>query len=265
MRYWLELLIALPVAALPKRYWQSIDLPIANVAPASALLTMLAGLFVWMRSYWAYLVALRQSSAASILEVSKLQVAGTLPETADVSAVPGVIYMTAPIAFALFTPMGLFATYIVLSGLARSVSGWIGEPSGDPILTGIDRLGRKLFSTQQQRSRRVERAKLEKMDEPDRRYGGDWAGLADVDFVIVSARRKPDWTKGTWVITDEDGWFVLGEPFDRPMPNGLRTVYPLTAQTTLEPIRKSVSYRLPPLRPTARRAKDETPKQPAES
>ena len=69
-------------------------------------------------------------------------------------------------------------------------------------------------------------------DEPDRRYDGEWAGLTGVDFVIVAARRKPGWTKGTWVTTENDGWFVLGEPFDRPMPNGLRTIYPLTAQTT---------------------------------
>jgi hypothetical protein len=34
------------------------------------------------------------------------------------------------------------------------------------------------------------------------------------------------------------------------MPNGLRTIYPLTAQTTLEAVRKSVSYELPPMRPT---------------
>jgi hypothetical protein len=247
VKYWLELVIALPFALLPRRYWQSIDLPVPNVASASALLTMVVGLFVWMRGCWSYLVGLRQSSAASILDIATLQVAGKLPETAAVSAVPGVIYMTAPVAFAFFTPLGLLATYIVISGLARSVTGLIGEPSGDPILTGADALGRTLFHTKQQRALRVERAKLEKMDEPDRRYDGEWAGLPDADFVIVAARRKPGWTRGTWIIT-EDGWFVLGEPFDRPMPNGLRTIYPLTAQTTLEPVRKSVQYQLPPLR-----------------
>ena len=47
---------------------------------------------------------------------------------------------------------------------------------------------------------------------------------------------------GTWVITN-DGWFTLGEPFDRPTPNGLRTVYPLTLQTTTLAVhRKGVSY-----------------------
>jgi hypothetical protein len=158
------------------------------------------------------------------------------------------MYMTAPLQFIL-TPIGLLAAYMVLSGMTRVVSSYIDEALGDPILTGADALSRKLFTTQQQRSVRVAREKLERMEEPDRRYDGDWAGLTGVDFVIVAARRKPQWTKGTWVITD-DGWFVLGEPFDRPMPNGLRTVYPLTAQTTLEAVRKSVPYELPPLRKT---------------
>ena len=68
--------------------------------------------------------------------------------------------------------------------------------------------------------------------------------------MVVAARRKPGWVTGTWVITN-DGWFTLGEPFDRPTPNGLRTVYPLTLQTsTLEVLRKGVSYELPPLRST---------------
>jgi len=68
-------------------------------------------------------------------------------------------------------------------------------------------------------------------------------------------------------VTTDDGWFVLGEPFDRPMPNGLRTIYPLTTQNTLEAVRKSVPYQLPPLRPNTpkRRAEGETPKAPGES
>jgi hypothetical protein len=86
-----------------------------------------------------------------------------------------------------------------------------------------------------------------------------------VDFVVVSVRRKPGWTKGTWVITP-DGWYVLGEPFDRPMPNGLRTVYPLTLQNTLEAVRKSVQYELPPMRPSKTPMRSsETPKAARES
>ena len=249
MRPLVDRLLAIPCALLPKRYWQSFDLPMANMAPLSSWLTMLGGFVIGVPGYFAYLERLRGVKGASILEISKAQVEGRLAETAEVSAIPSVLYMTAPLQF-LFTPLGFLAGYMVLSGLARVVGSHIDEAHGDPILSGADWLGRRLFTSRQQRVVRVERARLERTDEPDRRYDADWAGLTGVDFVIVSARRKPGWSKGTWVITNEDGWFVLGEPFDRPMPNGLRTVYPLTAQTTLEAVRKSVQYELPPLRQT---------------
>lgn len=248
MRYWFDALLAIPCALLPKRYWQSFDLPMASMAPLSSWVTMIGGFVVGVPAYFAFLDLLRGVKGVSIYDISTAQVEGRLPETAEVSAIPSVLYMTAPVQF-LFTPLGFLAAYMVSTGLFRVVAAFVDEAEGDPVLTGLDTVGRRLFTKQQQRSVRVERQKLEKADEPDRRYNGEWAGLNGVDFVIVAARRKPGWTKGTWVITP-DGWYVLGEPFDRPMPNGLRTIYPLTAQTTLEAVRKSVSYELPPMRPT---------------
>ena len=251
-------LLAIPSALLPKRYWPSIDLPVANMAPVSSLLTMLAGFALGIRGYFAYLDAMRRVSGIGMLDIGKLQVEGHLPETAEVSAIPTALAAMAPLSFAFLTPLGLLATYLVLSGLVRSVSAYIDESHGDPVLTGLDWLGRRTFSSQQQRSARVARERLEGTEEPDRRYDGAWAGLEGVDFVIVSARRKPDWNKGTFVVTS-DGWFTLGEPFDRPTPNGLRTVYPLTLQTTaLEVLRKGVSYELPHLRRSIAR-RPETP------
>lgn len=218
----------------------------ANMAPVSSWVTMIGGFVIGVPAYFAFIEGLRHAPGASILEISKAQVEGRLPETAAVSAIPSVMYMTAPLQF-LFTPIGLLAAYMVLSGLVRIAGSFIDEAHGDPVLTGVDALWRKLFTTRQQRSVRVAREKLERMDEPDRRYDGAWAGLPDVDFVIVAARRKPQWIRGTFVITS-DGWFTLGEPFDRPMPNGLRTIYPLTLQRTNDVVRKSVEYELPPLR-----------------
>lgn len=151
------------------------------------------------------------------------------------------------ISYVFFTPRGLFSLYLVAAGFFRFGAWHVGEPHGDPILTLIDSTWRRLLTKQQVTRKQAERLALEREDEPDRRYHGDWAGLPGVDFVIVSARRKPGWTKGTYVITS-DGWFVLGDPFDRPMANGLRTVYPLTEHRTLEVLRKGVSYELPPLR-----------------
>ena len=218
-------MIAIPFAALPKRYWDSFDLPVANVAAASAMATLFAGAALGITGYFAHMrdvLAAREFTAPPFMFAVFL-------------------------GYVFFSPRGLFSLYLVVSGLLRAAASYTGEPFGDPILTGVDALGRGVFTSQQERSARVARARLEKIDEPDRRYDGEWAGLTGVDFVIVSARRKPGWTRGTWVITD-DGWFVLGEPFDRPMPNGLRTVYPLAAQNTLEAVRKSVNYELPPLR-----------------
>ena len=227
MRSLIDYLLAIPCALLPKRYWQSIDLPVPNVAAVSSMLTLFLGAGLGIDGFFAHMRA--------TLEPREFT--------------PPPYMLPAFFGYVFFTPRGLSSLDLVISGLLRAVSCYTGEPFGDPMLTGVDWLGRKTFTSQKERSARVERAKLEKIDEPDRRYNADWAGLTGVDFVIVSSRRKPGWTKGTWVTTD-DGWFVLGEPFDRPMPNGLRTIYPLTLQNTLEVVRKSVVYQLPPLRPT---------------
>ena len=174
------------------------------------------------------------------------------------------MWMVAPIAFAFFTPIGLFAVYLVASGWFRVVSWWIASPHGDPLLTGIDTLLHRRRVSAAARSKQRERLEAEGAEEPDRRYPGDWADVPDADFVIVAARRKPDWTAGTFVITP-DGWFTLGQPFDRPMPQGIRTVYPLTALVTLDVLRKGVAYELPPLRSHAprRRGAPAEPSRPA--
>jgi len=222
-------LIALPLAILagllPKRHWEDVDLPVRNLAFASALVTFWAGTAVGITgffSYMAYVLAQREWTAPPLM-------------------------LVVFISYVVATPRGLFALYLTATGFLRAVAWYTGEPFGDPILTGIDWLWRRRLSSARERSEAQARLALEKTDEPDRRYEGAWAGLDGVDYVVVAARRKPGWSKGTWVITG-DGWFVLGEPFDRPMPNGLRTVYPLTQQTTLEVLRKGVPYELPPLR-----------------
>jgi hypothetical protein len=239
MRYWLDLVIALPFAALPKRTWEDWDLPVVNVVFASSLLTLFAGTTLGITGFFAYI--------ERILRLSEF------------TAPPLMILVV--VSYVIGTPRGVFSLYLVFSGLVRAVAWYIGEPHGDPILTGIDSAWRRWRHAKDRRRQTDARLALEKRDEPDRLYDGAWAGLPDATYVVVAARRKPGWDKGTWVITN-DGWFTLGEPFDRPMPNGLRTVYPLTLQTsTLDVLRKGVSYELPPLRA----ARTETPRAPAES
>lgn len=224
-------LVAYPLAIvaglLPRRRWDAVDLPIQNVAFASGLATFFAGAALGITGYFAH------------MERALAQREFTLPP-----------FMLAEfIYYVLLTPRGLLSMYLLLSGGLRGIAAWIDEPLGDPVLTGFDELVSRSSRSQRSRSARQARERLEGADEPDRRYDAQWAGLNDADFVIVSARRKPGWTRGTYVITS-DGWYVLGEPYDRPTANGLRTVYPLTEHKTLDVLRRGVSYELPPLRGT---------------
>lgn len=225
MRALVDYPLAVLVALLPRRRWEDWDLPVANMSFVSALLTFFSGAAYGITGYFQFM-------QASL-------------EGRDFIAPP--LMLAVFLSYVFVTPRGLFALYVMLSGGIRGISGWIDEPMGDPLLTLIDFTWTRLVNKQHHTRERKDRLALERADEPDRRYDGHWAGLPGVDFVIVSARRKPGWTKGTYVMTS-DGWFVLGEPYDRPMPNGLRTVYPLTEHKTLEVLRKGVRYELPPLR-----------------
>jgi len=260
----LDTLGALAIAVLPHRHWRRFDwLPLHTMAPVSGILTAVAGAALGIRGFFTYLERMAGSPAASILEVSRLQVEGRLPETSAVSAVPAAVWMVAPIAFAFFTPVGLFSIYLIASGWLRAASWWVASPHGDPVLTGVDALIDRTRRASAAREVRRSREREEGADQPDRRYTGEWADLPGVDFVIVTARRKAGWTAGTFVITP-DGWFTLGPPFDRPMPQGIRTVYPLTTLKTLDVMRKGVAYDLPPLRlhPPRRRVTAAEPPKP---
>jgi hypothetical protein len=231
VRSFIDSILALPVALLPKRMWDNWDLPVANVALASSILTLFAGTTLGITGFFGYM--------ARVLRAQEW------------TAPPMMILVF--VSYVIATPRGLFSVYLTFSGLVRAVAWYVDEAHGDPILTGLDSAWRRIRRTERERREAQARLALEKTDEPDRLYEGAWAGLPDATYVVVAARRKPDWSKGTWVITN-DGWFTLGEPFDRPMPNGLRTVYPLTLQTTtLDVLRKGVSYQLPPLRKATKR------------
>ncbi|HEX6214551.1 MAG TPA: hypothetical protein VFZ38_07030, partial [Vicinamibacterales bacterium] len=113
-------LIAYPLAVLagflPKRYWDDIDLPIQNVALLSALLNFFAGATLGIVGYFAfmdYVLSQRLWTAPPMM----LQVY---------------------ISYVFFTPRGLFSLYLVAAGVLRCASWFIGEPLGDPILTGLD-------------------------------------------------------------------------------------------------------------------------------
>lgn len=241
----LDVLAGLVAGFLPRRHWPRLDLPIADWATLSGMLTLLAGCALGITGFFVYMARMLESAFF----------------------VPSPYMLVGFAGYVFFTPRGLFSLYLVGSGLARALSGWIGEAFGDPLLTGLDHAIHSARTSSATRSVHAARTRAEGADEPDRRYPGGWADLPDIEFVIVAARRKPDWTAGTFIVT-ADGWFTLGQPFDRPMPQGIRTIYPLAPLTTMDVMRRGVAYDLPPLRPDAPRRRivpPEPPHAPSES
>jgi hypothetical protein len=241
-------LAGVAAAFLPSRWWGAFpNLPIGRALLPAAILTLGVGIGVGVDGFLDYGQRAADALATATLDVGSRQAAGAPPGTPEITtAAPVAISALSPVAFLLFTPLGWLAMYLTLSGAVRAISAVVDDPVGDPVLTLVDRLasgGRRRTTAT---LARLARERQEGPEVPDRLFTGEWAGLAGVDLVVVSSRRKPDWTAGTFVITD-DGWYTLGEPYDLRLPEGLRTVYPLTRQTVVEVLRRGVSYELPPL------------------
>jgi hypothetical protein len=238
--------LALLAAALPVRYWSALSsLPIRRVAALAGLLTASAGFALAIGGFMSYSTRVMEATGRLQLEIAERQVARQLPETAEVAASPMGVAMLSPLAF-LLTPIGLLSGYMVLTGFVRALTCFVDDPIGDPVLTAVDAIPRRVIGRLRTRHAARTRERAEGPEVPDRLFPGEWAGLKDADFVVVSARRKPDWEPGTFVLTS-DKWYVVGVPFDQQTPGGLRTIYPLTEQTTGEVLRKGVRYELPPL------------------
>jgi hypothetical protein len=240
-------MVAVVASLLPARHWERFPaLPMRKAVLPSAVLTIVAGAVVGLGGFLAYSDRVGRETGALIVKAAEAQLAGKLPNDPNLNAAPIAVAALTPFAF-LFTPLGLLATYLIVSGGARALSWVVDEPWGDPILTGIDAIGHRASGRARDSHRRRARERAEGVEVPDRLYPAAWADLTDADLVVVSSRRKPDWDKGTFVITPEQ-WYVLGEPFDRQLPEGLRTIYPLKELKTNDVMRRGVSYQLPPLR-----------------
>lgn len=219
----LAALAAIPAAFLPYRWWDRFPaIQIERFALLSAILTIFAGFALAIIGFFAFV----ESGKAS-------------------GSVQAAAFST--ITFALTTPQGLCSTYLIVSGIFRVATAFVGDWYGDPLLTAIVTATTSTREHKRDTAARAERLRREGIEVPDRLYPGAWAGLPQVELVVVACRRKEDWVAGAVVLT-QDKSYRLGVPFDQETPRGLRTIYPLTP---LEPgglIRRSVSYELPPLR-----------------
>ena len=217
----LAALAAIPAAFLPSRWWSRYPtLQIERFALAPALLTVTGGFAVGVAGFFGFLRA---------------------------GGATGVSPVYAPFIFGLTTPVGILATYLILSGIFRTATAYVEDWYGDPLLTAIVMATISTRDRRRENAARTDRLRREGVEVPDRLYSGEWAGLPQAEYVVVASRRKEGWDAGVVVLTG-DKPYKLGAPFDQPTREGLRTVYPLMPYEHGSVIRRSVTYELPPLR-----------------
>jgi hypothetical protein len=239
---------AIPAGLAPRRYWQELDvyLPISRAAFASALATFVLSVVISVPAFFAYAEGHADTASemmVQVLGIHRTAVAPSMPA----AQVTWVSSLFVPFTFAFFTPVGLFSTYLTLTGVIRMISVFVDDARGDPILTIIDGVARRLWTRRRERDAQASREELEGPEVPDILVSGASAGCPDADLVVIASRRKPEWDAGAIVVTDEK-WFKLGVPTERDMPGGLRTLYPLTELNHHEVLRRAVRYTLPALK-----------------
>lgn len=230
--------LATLLANLPVRWWAPFEerLPLHQYAWAAGIATLLAGFAIGIPGYLAFLATAARgfndvvSYDPNLADASKGWALGSLG-----------IYL-------LMTPDGLLATYMTSSGLIRFASAFIvDDVRGDFILSGLDTAVRMLWGRTRASHWRRAREKLEGAEMPDRLVTGDQVGHPDLEFVLLAARRKPDWGSNSYLVSADGTAYRVGPAFDFAARAGLRTAYPLTQLRGGEAIRHSIAYELPPL------------------
>ena len=226
-------------AWLPHRWWQRlpISIPVDRAAFVSGIATILAGAAVGIPGFLEH----AHANASVALDAAVKELYRTEVYRGDlVMGYSGLSIFT----FLLITPEGWLTTYLLSTGLVRAVAAWLDDPVGDPILACVDNVfiaGRTRAGAELARRTREAR---EGPEVADRAVSAASAGVTPCDVVIVAARRKPGWDRGTVVFTSETA-YRIGEPIEKTVAGRLRTLYPLTEHTDLEAVRRSVDYELP--------------------
>ena len=231
---------------LPRRLWSEWEgrIPMARMALASALLAFFLGFGIGIPGFLRYAMGFSGTITDTMIQTAHDVNVGKAPSDAPVRAW-GISFFSF-VAFAFFTPTGLLATYLVLSGLYRLLAVAVHEPRGDPVLSLLD-AGLRRLALKISRDRMIAvREAQEGPAVPDVLLTGKDAGVPEADFVLVASRIKPDWEPGVVVVTSEK-WYRIGTPFDRRLAGGLRRLYPLTELAAAEVLRRSVAYELPRL------------------
>ncbi len=243
----LRLMGGIAAAMLPSRLWPRLDawVPASACAAPAAIVTIFAAGAIGFPGFFRHAEAQSSSTTAAAFDAVERQVTGRGPRVPDIAmAAPLAISSLSLFTFLFLTPTGWLTAYLAVSGVVRAASAALDDPFGDPILTGFDAGIRRLTASVRARRARRAREALEGPEVPDRALRGAAAGFVDAELVIVASRPKPDWTPGT-VVVSTDAFYRIGAPVERMLPQGLRTLYPLTRYADLQVIRRSVEYDMP--------------------
>jgi hypothetical protein len=241
----MNLLVAiggLLAAMLPARWWPSIDryFPATASALAASMLTIVAGGILGIGGS----IDFGQQQARVVPKAVHSSSRGAKKARNDRNApAPQGVPAFSVFGFVL-TPQGILATYLTLSGLGRALSAQFGEGFGDPLLTGADHGIVALHHRLGLEHTRFVRLVREGPKVPDMIVRGVHIGMDDADLVIVSARVKRSWDRGTIVRSGED-WYRVGVIEERLMQGYLRTLYPLNELNDHGAIRRLVDYAIP--------------------
>src|SRR5689334_16658153 len=106
---------------LPERVWPRLDsrLPLERTAFLSGILTLAAGFFLGFAGFLRFLTAAADANNSWMLGQLKAGASDA------VALVPYAFSVLSLFYYLLLTPLGLFCTYLVVSGGLRAISGFI--------------------------------------------------------------------------------------------------------------------------------------------
>ena len=241
-------LAAIPAAMLPARLWPWLDdyVPVSESAFPAALLTLLAGAAIGIPGFFEYATEQASMNTAAMLEAARVEASRPEGKDSVTTAMPVAMMTLSVFGFLLLTFKGWATMYLMGTGVVRLMSVTVDDPRGDPILSLVDSALCRTFRTTQARGVQWRRELLEGPNVADRVLPGAQMGLPDADLVIVAARRKTGWDRGTILLTDTSAYRV-GDIIECTIEGRQRTLYPLTEHNDAEVFRRAVRYDMPPL------------------
>jgi hypothetical protein len=232
---------------LPSRWWPSLDryFPVTDSAMLGAIATILAAAAIGVPGFVHHVSEQVASNNQLLLDAAARPENASVPESDWGRMFWGASGLSL-FTFIVLTPAGWASSYLGVSGLWRAIASGLDEPFGDPILTGLDALLLRGIRDSRATVARVQRESLEGPEMPDRLMSAEQLGVADADFVVAASRRKPDWDRGTVLITEDGTSYRVGTIEERMIAGHLRTLYPLKEHKDFEVFRRVVRYDLPP-------------------